>query len=84
MNIELTEWQTEMLKPLFDKVQIAFDEGDPVGIFAQIWENVDMDKPNFVVVRVIDSNTCKAIQAATGAKIDKIGIDTVTVLQPEG
>lgn len=84
INIELTKWQTEMLKPLFDEIKTAFDKEKPCAIIAQVWGNVDMAKPSFMVVRVIDSDICNALQAATGVKKDKIGVDTVTVLQPEG
>jgi hypothetical protein len=83
MNIELTKWQTEILKPLFDRAKTVFDK-DPCGIFAQIWENADMDKPGFMVIRVVNGDICRAIQAITGVENGKIGIDAVTVLQPEG
>lgn len=84
INIELTEWQTEMLKPLFGEVEAAFDKEAPCAIVAQIWGNVDMAKPAFMQVRIIDSDICSAVQALTGVEKDKIGIDAVIVLQPGG
>ena len=71
INIELTKWQTEMLTPLFNAAQTAFDNGKPIGIFAQIWSDVDKNKPGFMKVRVIDGETCKAIQSLNGVKKGK-------------
>jgi len=83
INIILTEWQTKMLQPLFDRAETSFDKKDPVGIFAQIWANVNKDEPCFMVARVIDGDACSAIQAATGTEIGKIGIEPTLVLTPE-
>jgi hypothetical protein len=83
MNIILTEWQTKMLQPLFDRAEISFDKKNPVGILAQIWANKNKDEPGFMAVRVIDGDTCNAIQSATGVEIGKIGTELTSVLIPE-
>ena len=85
INIELTKWQTEILAPLFDSARAAFSDGKPVGIFAQVWRDVDKEKPGFMTVRVIDGETCTAIQSLNGVK-DKPPdgkARTVTILQPD-
>jgi len=86
MNIELTKWQTKILTPLFETAKAAFNNGNPVGIFAQIWENKDEGELGFMEVRVVDGKTCSAIQSLNGVKKGKMPDDktrTVTIFQPD-
>lgn len=66
VNIELTKWQSEILKPMFDVIHEAFDDGKPQAIFAQIWGNATKDGLAVMEVRIIDGEKCRKIQSTTG------------------
>jgi hypothetical protein len=86
INIQLTKWQTEMLKPLFNDVRSGFESKNPRAIFAQIWESLKEDDLAFMAVKIIDSEKCEAIQAINGVVEGKLSdgkTREATILVPE-
>ena len=68
INLELTRWQTLMLKPLFDVAQEADAAGKPTIILAQVWEHGAKGEPGFMDIRVLPYDACAAVQSAVGTK----------------
>lgn len=65
INIELTEWQTEMVGPLFKEVREAFDRGDPGSIIAQVFESRGGGGA-FMQVQVLSADEVKKMYMAIG------------------
>lgn len=86
IRIAITPWQHEQLRPFFNKTRQHAKEGNPIGLFAQVWEgDVSGEAEGWLDIRLIDGDICKKIQVAVGqepGKIPDLG-KTVTVLVPE-
>ena len=68
ITIKLTEEQIEMMKPLFDAVDIAYDDPDrlPVSIMGQ------PIRPPYAVFTVLDHETSLRVALATGTRPERI------------
>lgn len=64
INIEMEQWQAELLRPLLDLAVEENAKGKPGAVFAQLWECED----GAVVAeaRFVNRKACAAIQEATG------------------
>jgi len=64
MNIILTKWQSDMLKPFFDELEEEQSHGRNGAVLAQIYHTKEND--HFMFVTRVDERAALAIQAATG------------------
>ena len=60
----LDEHQTEIVKPLFDKVRLASEAGEPGMVLCQLWGTPGKIRAS---VRFIDEDMASAIIAAVSA-----------------
>lgn len=66
VNLQLTTWQTAMLRSFFIKAREKYQREDPGCILAQIFESSTPNEPGFMEVRIVDGEMGRKMQAILG------------------